>query len=211
VDESTTTSNLVRREEGIEKYVQGVLKLRDAAHAKAVEELAAKHKLEADRLRAKAAEPVNEFRVAKQFHIKEAELKSEARKLQGQLDVERVKSGGMEFAQVERVDDMRMLKELRLRCADRDRLAAEVQELKDERERRSEPYRCMEAQELLGMIDVLKVSAVCVSSSLPVLTCVSGEARHRRHRPGRRHGCGEEGARRGGGEARRRGGRGQDV
>ena len=104
VDESTTTSNLVRREEGIEKYVQGVLKLRDAAHAKAVEELAAKHKLEADRLRAKAAEPVNEFRVAKQFHIKEAELKSEVRKLQDQLEAERAKSSGMEFAQVGRED-----------------------------------------------------------------------------------------------------------
>ena len=160
--ESCDPNTRREREESMEKYVQGLLKLRDAAHAKAVEELAAKHKAEVDKLRAKAAEPVNEFRVTKQFHVKEAELKSEVRKLQGLLEAEKARSKGMEFAQVERVDEIRTIKDLRLRCADRDRLAAEVLELKAEREKRNEPYRDMENRELLGIIDVLKVGAAVV-------------------------------------------------
>jgi hypothetical protein len=151
-----------RREEDTDQYVQCVVSLREKAHAKAVEELKAEHQREVAKLRAKAAEPVNEFRVSKQFHIKEADLKTEIQKLQRQLDVEKTKTKSAEFDHVNRIDDMRTMKELKLRCADRDRLVAEVLDLKTEMERRKEPYRGMECQELLGVIDVLKVGSFCV-------------------------------------------------
>ena len=187
-----------RREEGIDRYANGLLALRDAAHVKKTEELKVEHKREIGKLRAKVDEPVNEFRVSKQFHIKEAELKGEVQKLQGQLEAEKTKAKSMEFAQVERVDEMRTVKELKLRTAERDRLAAEVQDMKVEMERRKEPYRSMENQELLGIIDVLKVVGKCLFLKYVVIltwTIDSGKARHSSYRHGRQRGRDEEGAR----------------
>ena len=115
------------------------------------------HKREISKLRARVDEPVNEFRVSKQFHIKEAQMKGEIQSLQGQLESEKTKAKSMEFAQVERMDEMRTSKELKQRTIERDRLAVEVQEMKVEMERMREPYRSMGNQELLGIIDVLKV------------------------------------------------------
>lgn len=146
-----------RREEGIDRYANGLLALRDAAHAKKIEELKEVHKREISKLRARVDEPVNEFRVSKQFHIKEAALRGEIQSLQGQLESEKTKSKSMEFAQVERMDEMRTSKELKQRTIERDRLAVEVQGMKAEMERMREPYRSMGNQELLGIIDVLKV------------------------------------------------------
>ena len=156
-DEEDDEAENKRREEGIDRYASGLLALRDAAHAKKVEELKEAHKREFGKLRARVDQPVNEFRVSKQFHIKEAALKSEIQGLQGQLESEKTKAKSMEFAQVERMDEMRTSKELKLRTGERDRLAVEVQEMKTEMERRREPFRGMENQELLGIIDVLKV------------------------------------------------------
>jgi hypothetical protein len=145
------------RQAGIDRYVEGVLQLRDAAHARAVEELKKAHKAETDKLRAKAREPVNEFRESKRFHIREAELKAEVEKAKRALEAERERAKSMEFEQVDRMDDKRQIRDLKHRCADRDLLAQEVERLKEEKERRNEPYRDMTNAELLGMIDVLKV------------------------------------------------------
>ena len=145
------------RQAGIDRYVEGVLQLRDAAHARAAEELKQAHKAETDKLRAKAREPVNEFRESKRFHIREAELKAEVEKAKRALEAERERAKSMEFEQVDRMDDKRQIRDLKHRCADRDLLAQEVERLREEKERRNEPYRDMTNAELLGMIDVLKV------------------------------------------------------
>lgn len=91
----------VDRQAGIDRYVEGVLQLRDAAHARAVEELKQAHKAETDKLRAKAREPVNEFRESKRFHIREAELKAEVEKAKRALEAERERAKSMEFEQVD--------------------------------------------------------------------------------------------------------------
>ena len=149
------------RQSGIDRYVEGVLELRDATHARAVEELKKAHKAETDKLRAKAREPVNEFRESKRFHILEAELKAEVEKAKRALEAERERAKSMEFEQVERMDDKRQIRDLKHRCADRDLLAQEVERLNVEKAKRNEPYRDMTNEELLGMIDVLKVGGGC--------------------------------------------------
>ena len=141
--------------------MEGVLELRDATHARAVEELKKAHKAETDKLRAKAREPVNEFRESKRFHILEAELKAEVEKAKRALEAERERAKSMEFEQVERMDDKRQIRDLKHRCADRDLLAQEVERLNVEKAKRNEPYRDMTNEELLGMIDVLKVGGGC--------------------------------------------------
>lgn len=103
------------RQAGIDRYVEGVLQLRDAAHARAVEELKKAHKAETDKLRAKAREPVNEFRESKRFHIREAELKAEVEKAKRALEAERERAKSMEFEQVDRMDDKRQIRDLKHR------------------------------------------------------------------------------------------------
>lgn len=154
---ASNVASEAERQAGIDRYVEGVLELRDATHARAVEELKKAHKAETDKLRAKAREPVNEFRESKRFHIREAELKAEVEKAKRALEAEKERAKSMEFEQVDRMDDKRQIRDLRHRCADRDLLAQEVERLKEEKERRNEPYRDMTNAELLGMIDVLKV------------------------------------------------------
>ena len=127
------------RQSGIDRYVEGVLELRDATHARAVEELKKAHKAETDKLRAKAREPVNEFRESKRFHIREAELKAEVEKVRGALEAERARAKSMEFAQVDRMDEKREIRDLKQRCADRDHLVREIALLNEEKDRRNEP------------------------------------------------------------------------
>jgi hypothetical protein len=117
------------RQEGIDRYAEGLLELRDEAHAKEVAALKAEHRKEVERLRAKAAEPINEFRIAKQFHIKEAELKKEVQQTQYALETEKKKSLAMEWDVREKVYMKRDLTEMKKRCADRDQLVARIEEL----------------------------------------------------------------------------------
>ena len=184
------------RQEGIDRYTAGVLELREASHAKKIVEINAVHKVETDKLRAKAAEPINEFRISKHFQQKEAALKQEVQQVNFALEAERKKIKGMEFAQVERMDEKREIKELKQRCADRDRLVVEIDRLNVEKDRRNELFRDMNNSELLGVIDVLKVSPTqlvfMLSHSVDFYATLSlGKARHRGHQIGRRNGCNE--------------------
>jgi len=145
------------RQAGIDRYVEGILELKGAEHARLVEELKRVHQRELDKLRAKVDAPVNEFRETKRFHIREAALKTEVEQLRGALEAERVRAKSMEFAQVDRMDEKREIRDLKQRCADRDHLVREIVLLNEEKDRRNEPYRDMRETELLGMIDVLKV------------------------------------------------------
>ena len=137
--------------------MEGILELKGAEHARLVEELKRVHQRELDKLRAKVDAPVNEFRETKRFHIREAALKTEVEQLRGALEAERVRAKSMEFAQVDRMDEKREIRDLKQRCADRDHLVREIVLLNEEKDRRNEPYRDMRETELLGMIDVLKV------------------------------------------------------
>jgi len=149
------------RQAGIDRYVEGILELKAAEHARLVEELKRVHQRELDKLRAKVDAPVNEFRETKRFHIREAALKTEVEQLRGALEAERVRAKSMEFAQVDRMDEKREIRDLKQRCADRDQLVREIVLLNEEKDRRNEPYRDMRETELLGMIDVLKVWPLC--------------------------------------------------
>ena len=98
---ASNVASEAERQAGIDRYVEGVLELRDATHARAVEELKKAHKAETDKLRAKAREPVNEFRESKRFHIREAELKAEVEKAKRALEAEKERAKSMEFEQVD--------------------------------------------------------------------------------------------------------------
>jgi len=117
------------RQEGIDRYTNGLLELRDAAHAKTVEALEAEHQKEVDRLRAKAAEPINEFRISKQFHNREAELKKEVQKVQYALEAEKKKTLDVEWDVREKTYMKRDLAEMKKRCADREQLLTRIAEL----------------------------------------------------------------------------------
>lgn len=158
------------RQAGIDRYVEGILELKAAEHARVLADLRQEHKRETDKLRARVDAPVNEFRESKRFHIREAELKAEVEKVRGALEAERARAKSMEFAQVDRMDEKREIRDLKQRCADRDHLVREIALLNEEKDRRNEPYRDMQAAELLGMIDVLKVGMLlrCFGSSFSV-------------------------------------------
>jgi hypothetical protein len=158
------------RQAGIDRYVEGILELKAAEHARVLAELRQEHKRETDKLRARVDAPVNEFRESKRFHIREAELKAEVEKVRGALEAERARAKSMEFAQVDRMDEKREIRDLKQRCADRDHLVREIALLNEEKDRRNEPYRDMQAAELLGMIDVLKVGMLlrCFGPSFSV-------------------------------------------
>jgi hypothetical protein len=116
----------VERQEGIDRYTSGLIELRDAEHMKAVKAIKAEHCKEVECLRAKAAEPINEFRISKQFHNREAELKKEVQKVQYALGEEKKKSLAVDWDVREKTYMKRDLAEMKKRCADRDQLFARI-------------------------------------------------------------------------------------
>ena len=154
------------RQEGIDRYTSGLLELRDAEHAKAVEALKAEHHKEVERLRAKAAEPINEFRISKQFHNREAELKKEVQKAQYALQEEKKKSLAVEWDVREKTYMKRDLAEMKKRCADRDQLLARIAALEAklkkyvDRDLEGDP-RSESEEQLLERVRALMVRLIC--------------------------------------------------
>ena len=158
----TTPTDDEEAQRGIDLYVGGLLELRDAEHAKAMEVLKTAHCEEVRRLRSKAAEPINEFRISKQFHIREAELKKEVQQVQHALEAEKKKGLAVDWDTREKTYMKRDLAELKEKCADRGRLMAKLGEMQaklkkyDDRDLEGDPRQDSEEQ-LLGRVSALMV------------------------------------------------------
>jgi hypothetical protein len=150
------------RQEGIDRYVSGLLELRDAEHAKIVEAMKVEHSKEVGRLRSKAAEPINEFRISKQFHSREAELKKEVQQVRYALDMEKKRSKAVEWDVREKAYMKRDLAEMKQKCADRgvlleriDALEAKLKKFED-RDLEGDP-RLDSEEQLLERVKALMV------------------------------------------------------
>jgi hypothetical protein len=139
-------------------------------HAKAIKAMEAKHHHEVSLLRAKAAEPINEFRISKQFHIKEAELVKEVQQLKHALEEETKKSSAAAWDTMDRLYTKRDLVEMKKQCADRGQLLARISEL--EAKLKKEEDRMLEGDprteshvQLQERVEALKVS-VCMNCVL---------------------------------------------
>ena len=151
------------RQAGIDRYVGGVLELRDEENAKIVEALKVEHGKEVGRLRSKAAEPINELRISKQFHNREAELKKEVQQVRYALDMEKKKSKAVEWDVREKAYMKRDLAEMKQKCADRgvlleriDALEAKLKKFED-RDLEGNP-RLDSEEQLLERVKALMVS-----------------------------------------------------
>ena len=156
------------RQEGIDLYTSGLLKLRDAEHTATMDTLRAEHAKESERLRAKAAAPINEFRITKQFHSREAELKKEVLKVQYALEEERKKSLSVEWDVREKTYMKRDLAEMKQKCADREHLLARIASLEtkvkkyEDRDLEGDP-RSESEEQLLERVHALMVRTFFVS------------------------------------------------
>ena len=115
--------------DGIDQHIDGLLERKEAANLKAMESLKVVHRKEIQRLQAKMDEPINEFRIAKQFHIKEAELRKKIGQLEYRLEEEQKRSSASEWGEREKSYMKKDLAEMKIRCSERDGLLARIEQL----------------------------------------------------------------------------------
>lgn len=169
----SSAQNEADHQAGIDRFVgyaDHFTELQKEEHAKAIKSMEAKHHHEVSLLRAKAAEPINEFRISKQFHIKEAELVKEVQQLKHALEEETKKSSAAAWDTMDRLYTKRDLVEMKKQCADRGQLLARISELeamlKKEEDRMLEGDPRTESHvQLQERVEALKVS-VCMDCVL---------------------------------------------
>jgi hypothetical protein len=165
------------RQEGIDRYVGGLLELRDAENAKIVDALKVEHGKEVRRLRSKVAAPINELRISKQFHNREAELKKELQHVQYALDIEKKRSKAVEWDVREKAYMKRDLAEMKQKCADRGVLLERIDVLEvklkkfEDRDLEGNP-RLDSDEQLLERVNALTVGrSPCALTELILMNC----------------------------------------
>jgi predicted RNase H-like nuclease (RuvC/YqgF family) len=159
------------RVEGVDLYIDSLMEHKKEECEKMIESLKSAHKKEILRLQAKVDRPVNEFRINKQFHIREDELKREIGRLKYRLDEARKQAAASEWDEREKMFLKKDIGEMKKRCSDRDQLLARIEELESQVRRFEDMLlegntRGETDEQLLERIEALTVMMILIKFEL---------------------------------------------